>query len=44
MPRFEKNGLTVEASTPREIAQLRAQGFREVKAEKPKPAVKSDTK
>ena len=31
-PRFEKDGLTVETSNPREAAQLRAQGFAEHKA------------
>jgi hypothetical protein len=29
MPRFEKDGLTVETAIPREAAELRAQGFKE---------------
>ncbi|MFP3579981.1 hypothetical protein SB659_10410 [Arthrobacter sp. SIMBA_036] len=32
MPRFIKDGLTVETSVPREAAELRAQGFTEQKA------------
>lgn len=35
MPKFKnRDGLTVETSIPREAAQLRAEGFREVKDEK----------
>lgn len=51
MPRFEKDGLTVETSNAREAAQLRAEGFAEHKArtaevkkadaEQAKPAPKS---
>lgn len=46
MPKFEKNGLTIETNLPREAARLRSEGFREVKAEKPKPSapVKTDNK
>lgn len=32
MPRFEKDGVAVETSLPREAAQLRAEGFTEHKA------------
>lgn len=32
MPRFEKDGLTVETAVPREAAELRAQGFKETAA------------
>lgn len=32
MPRFEKDGITVETSIPREAARLRAEGFKETKA------------
>ena len=35
MPRFEKNGLVVSTELPREAAELRSRGFREVQ-EKPK--------
>jgi hypothetical protein len=29
MPRFEKDGITVETSIPREAARLRSEGFKE---------------
>lgn len=32
MPRFIKDGLTVETAIPREAAELRSQGFTEQKA------------
>ena len=32
MPRFTKDGLTIETAIPREAAELRAQGFSEQKA------------
>lgn len=32
MPRFVKDGLTIETAVPRESADLRAQGFKEQKA------------
>lgn len=32
MPRYEKDGHAVETTVPREGVQLRAQGYREVKA------------
>lgn len=32
MPRFTKDGLTIETAVPREAAELRAQGFTEQKA------------
>jgi hypothetical protein len=32
MPRFTKDGLTVETSVPREAAELRRDGFTEQKA------------
>ena len=32
MPRFTKDGLTIETAVPREAAELRAQGFAEQKA------------
>ena len=32
MPRFEKDGITVETAIPREAARLRSEGFREQKA------------
>jgi len=32
MPRFVKDGLTIETAVPREAAALRAQGFTEQKA------------
>jgi len=35
MPKFTKDGLTLETSLPNEIAGLRAQGFLEEKVEAP---------
>lgn len=35
MPKFTKDGLTLETSLPNEIAQLRAGGFVEEKEEAP---------
>lgn len=32
MPRFTKDGLSIETAIPREAAELRAQGFTEQKA------------
>lgn len=32
MPRFTKDGLTIETAVPREVTELRAQGFTEQKA------------
>ena len=32
MPRFEKDGITVETSIPREAARLRSEGFKETRA------------
>lgn len=32
MPRFIKDGLTIETAVPREAAELRAQGFTEQRA------------
>lgn len=32
MPRFTKDGLTIETAVPREASELRAQGFTEQKA------------
>lgn len=32
MPRFTRDGLTVETSIPREAARLRSEGFKETKA------------
>lgn len=43
MPKFTKDNLTIETDLPREAARLRSEGFREVKAEKPKPAAPAKT-
>lgn len=32
MPRFEKDGVTVETAIPREAVELRSQGFKETAA------------
>lgn len=38
MAKFEKDGVTVETSLPREAVRLRSEGFTKVKA---RPAVKA---